>query len=384
VAEIARVVTFLTTEGMSLNATAYAMFVDAVNANLLPALSVLEKRANGDYSRDDRLDTFPAFTDEPARSGGVSCWALFEAYVTATQPAPNTVSRWQSVFREMEREFAEVGADGITEDYARKWMHGLITETRGARTVHDVWLTASRTVFTWARKHKHIGQNPFKEVQVDVPRKRQTREVGRSFTVAEASTILRASLTNETPTTPTERARRWAPWLCAYSGARAGEITQLRGRDVEDRNGLYVMVLTPDAGTVKNGELRTVPLHEHIIEQGFIEMVRQVGKGPLFYNDATPQPTSTDPLKPTRRRADTARERLGAWVRGLGVNDPGISPNHAWRHLFKRIADESGIPEKMNDDITGHTQATVGRKYGPPLVAAMADALKKFPRYKLD
>jgi integrase len=155
----------------------------------------------------------------------------------------------------------------------------------------------------------------------------------------------------------------------------------LRGRDIEDRNGLYVMKLTPDAGTVKNGEPRTVPLHAHIIEQGFIEMVRQVGKGALFFNDATPQRASTDPLKPTRRRADTARERLGAWVRGLGVNDPEISPNHAWRHLFKRIADESGIPEKMNDAITGHKQATVGRKYGPPLVAAMADALKKFPRY---
>jgi len=71
-------------------------------------------------------------------------------------------------------------------------------------------------------------------------------------------------------------------------------------------------------------------------------------------------------------------------VRGLGVDDPEISPNHAWRHTFKRIADEIGMPEKMNDAITGHTQATEGRKYGAPSVSAMADALKKFPRYALD
>ncbi|MCW1996524.1 UNVERIFIED_ORG: hypothetical protein M2215_003323 [Bradyrhizobium japonicum] len=38
----------------------------------------------------------------------------------------------------------------------------------------------------------------------------------------------------------------------------------------------------------------------------------------------------------------------------------------------------------MNDAITGHTQATEGRKYGPPTASAMAEALKKFPRYKLD
>jgi hypothetical protein len=68
----------------------------------------------------------------------------------------------------------------------------------------------------------------------------------------------------------------------------------------------------------------------------------------------------------------------------LGVNDPAISPNHGWRHLFKRIADESGIPEKMHDAITGHTQATEGRKYGPPNAGAMAEALKKFPRYASD
>ncbi|MEY9459777.1 integrase [Bradyrhizobium ottawaense] len=356
IAELARVATFLASEGMALNKAALALFVDAVSDNLLLALSVLERRANGDYSRDDTPDSFPQFTDGPVRASGVSCWELFEAFVMATKPAPKTVNRWRAVFLEMQREFAEVGADGITEDAARKWMHGLITETRGASTVREIWLSASRRVFGWAREHKRIRQNPFKEVRVDVPRKMQTRENGRSFTAAEASTILKASLEYEKPTTPTERTRRWVPWLCAYSGARPGEITQLRGSDIEDRNGLFVMKLTPDAGTMKTRKIRIVPLHEHIVGQGFIELVRGVGKGALFYNDSTPQRVSADPLKPSRSRADTARAHLGTWVRGLGVDDPELSPNHAWRHTFKRIADEIGMPEKMNDAITGHTE----------------------------
>lgn len=384
VAELARVATFLASEGKALNATAYALFVDAVSDNLLLAISVLERRANGDYSRDDTPDSFPQFTDGPVRGSGVSCWELFEAFVTATTPAPNTVTRWRAVFLEMQREFAEVGADGITEDAARKWVHGLITEKRAAITVREIWLSASRRVFSWAREHKRVRQNPFKEVKVDVPRKVQTREDGRSFTSAEASIILKASLAYQKPVTPTERTRRWVPWLCAYSGARSGEITQLRGGDIEDRNGFYVMKLTPEAGTVKTGKPRVVPIHEHLIAQGFIEMVQQVGKGALFYNDKTPQKKSNDPLKPSRSRADTARAHLGTWVRGLGVDDPELSPNHAWRHLFKRIGDEIGMAEKMNDAITGHTQATEGRKYGPPTAVTMAEALKKFPRYKLD
>src|ERR1700730_3302164 len=300
IAEVARVATFLASEGLPLNASAYALFVDAVSDNLLPALSVLERRANGDYSSDDTPDTFPAFTDGPARASGVSCWELFEAFVTATKPAPKTVGRWRGVFLEMQREFAEVGADGINEDAARAWVHGLINEERGASTVREIWLSASRRVFSWAREHKRIRQNPFKEVKVDVPRKMQTREDGRSFTAAEASTILKASLAYNKPTTPTERTRRWVPWLCAYSGARPGEITQLRGSDIEARDGMYVMRLTPEAGTVKTGNIRVVPLHEHIIGQGFIEMVKRIGNGALFYNDALPQRVSADPLKPTR------------------------------------------------------------------------------------
>jgi integrase len=384
VAELARVATFLASVGMALNATAYALFVDAVSDNLLMAISVLERRANGDYSRDDTPDSFPPFTDGPTRNTGVTCWELFEAFVKATNPADKTVQRWRAVFLEMQREFAEVGAEGITEDTARAWVHGLVSADRSALTVREIWLSASRRVFGWAREHKRIRQNPFAEVKVDVPRKVQTREEGKAFTDKEAHSILKASLMYDKPATPTERTRRWVPWLCAYSGARSGEITQLRGRDIEARDGMYVIKLTPEAGTMKGGKIRVVPLHEHIIAQGFIEMVKQIGKGALFYNDATPQRVSADPLNPSRSRADTARAHLGTWVRGLGITDPELSPNHSWRHTFKRIAEAVGITEKVHDAITGHTPATEGRKYGQPSVSDMAKALRKFPRYKLD
>jgi len=142
----------------------------------LPAFSLLEKRANGDYSRDETPDAFPVFNAGPVRASGVGCWELFEAYVHVVKPAPTTVMRWRSVFLAMQQHFAEVGADGITEDAARAWIHSLISEERQASTVREVWLSASRTVFAWARVHKRIHQNPFKEVKVDVPRKVQKRE----------------------------------------------------------------------------------------------------------------------------------------------------------------------------------------------------------------
>ncbi|MFK4385897.1 tyrosine-type recombinase/integrase [Bradyrhizobium sp. USDA 223] len=384
IAEVARVATFLASEGKSLNSTAYALFVDAVSDNLLVAFSLLEKRANGDYSHDDTPDTFPPFTDGPVRASGLGCWDLFEAFVVATKPADTTVQRWRAVFLEMQRQFVDIGANGITEDAARSWVRGLVSEERSALTVREVWLSASRRVFAWGLEHKHLHRNPFATIKVDVPRKAQTRETGKAFTPEEARTILKAALAIESPRTPSERAKRWVPWLCAYSGARPGEITQLRGSDIEQRGRFYVMKLTPDAGTIKTRQMRVVPIHQHIIDQGFLEMVREVGKGALFYNDRAPQRArKVDPLKPSRARAATTRAHLGEWVRSIGVTDTELSPNHAWRHTFKQIADRVGISEKVHDAITGHAPASEGRRYGAPTVEDMAKALKRFPRYKL-
>ena len=172
------------------------------------------------------------------------------------------------------------------------------------------------------------------------------------------------------------------PWICAYTGARAGEITQLRGKDVVQREGQWAIQITPDAGSVKTGEPRIVPVHEHLIEQGFIDFVRAKGEGPLFYNAEAPlRTTGSDPTNPSKAWPVKTRERIGEWVRKLGVTGKGIQPNHAWRHTFKQIADRVGISEKVSDAITGHSPASVGRSYGAPTVGDMAEALKKFPKY---
>ena len=63
---------------------------------------------------------------------------------------------------------------------------------------------------------------------------------------------------------------RWAPLLMAVTGARAGEIAQLRISDVpEDDQGRWSVKIMPEAGTVKTeaGE-RTIPLHSAVVKEG--------------------------------------------------------------------------------------------------------------------
>jgi integrase len=201
----------------------------------------------------------------------------------------------------------------------------------------------------------------------------------------EVELILSSALAITDTRRVSKAACRWVPWICAYTGARAGEITQLRGEDVLQRDGYWAIHITPEAGTVKTSEPRTVPLHEHLIEQGFVEYARSKGKGPLFYDAESPSKAHTiDPTNPPKPRSVRQRERVGEWVRKIGVTDEAVAPNHAWRHTFQRIADRLGITEKMSDAITGHAPASVGRSYGMPTVGDMAEALKRFPKYDVN
>jgi integrase len=214
-----------------------------------------------------------------------------------------------------------------------------------------------------------------------VPKKTRRRET-QAFSTKEIRLILSNASAIKDTTRPAMAARRWVPWICAYSGARAGEITQLRGQDVIERDGVKALRITPDAGPIKTRAARTVPLHEHLIAQGFLAFINSKGKGPLFYHAEQEAPTR-DITNPKLSPAVRARSRLGEWVRSIGVGDKEASPTHGWRHTFKQIADRHGISDRVSDAITGHAPPTEGRAYGAPTLEDMANALKHFPRYKV-
>ena len=316
IADEAKTAQFLASKGVVLNSEAQALFLDCVLAEFIAAILRLERLAGGDYEPDDRPSGFPKFDGRPVRQGAtVTPWALFAAWVNAAttfglhgEPVARGVSRSRKRF---------ASASDITEDDAREWARKLVTPQRGPRTVNDVWITAARTVFSWAVGERIMAANPFESVRVTRATKGSDREI-QAFSPEEAATILRASSATGEPRTTLEGAIRWVPWLCAYSGARAGEITQLRGADIQQRGEIHAMLITPAAGTVKTGKARAVPIHEHLIEQGFLEFVKSRGDGPLFY-DPVEENGPSDPLNPRRPPAVVVRQKVAAWVRNLGI-----------------------------------------------------------------
>lgn len=97
-----------------------------------------------------------------------------------------------------------------------------------AKTVKDSDLSALKTLFGWAVSNHRLTNNPATGITIKLGKRRVTRPKG--FTDEEAKALLEAADAhrqgNEQP--KTSAAKRWVPWLCAYTGARVGEVAQAR------------------------------------------------------------------------------------------------------------------------------------------------------------
>ncbi len=183
---------------------------------------------------------------------------------------------------------------------------------------------------------------------------------------------------------------RWLEVLYADIAANAGqygrarlfigsederrEMAQLRKQDVALRDGLWVVTITPDAGSVKGGKYREFPLHPQLVEMGFPDFVAGRGPGYLFL-----RPSGDGDVAGPRQGLTN---RLSEFVREV-VDDMRVKPNHGWRHRFKTVAIDAGAGERVIDAIVGHAPRNVGDTYGEVTLKAMADAINKLPRYEV-
>lgn len=387
--ELGKVETFLAEQAMSLDENTRRAFLDALEDEVPAAFNVLRRRAGGDYAPDPRLARFAQggslSTNGNRKLAGMNGWEAFEAWVNERQPAAATIDRWRGVFLSFNEHFKDRDVATISEEEAIAWKNTLVTEKRSAQSANDVWLRAVITVFNWLATNKKLKTNPFEGVRIAGPKKVKRRE--KEFVQEEWQAILKAALAPPPPRLKAEKAaaRRWVPWLCAYTGSRPGEMTQLHGSSVKQHNGIWIIDITPEDGTVKGASFRKVPIHEHLIEQGFLDFVEKVGDGPLFYDSDDNRAVSKDPTKPVRPPYVIARNKLGEWVRNdVKVDDPDIRPNHAWRHTFKRKAARVGMEKRFRTAFCGHETDEIGDIYETPTIEDMAEELKKFPRYVLE
>lgn len=304
----------------------------------------------------------------------------YREYAAGLSPATN--KRWSPV---IEHFVAFVGHDDllrVSADDVHRWKKYVGSEKikrggqRSSKTIREVYLAALKATFSYCVDERLISANPVVGIKQTVRRAPRLRS--KDFTDGEVAIILNATLVaHPNLSEPHAFARRWVPWLCAYTGARVNEITQLRAADVGLLKGHWFIRITPEAGSQKSNEARVVPLHEHLVHQGFPDAIKG-RSGPLFYSPSLARGGSR--ANPQYKKTG---ERLASWVRELGVSDPTVQPNHAWRHLFKTRAKNAGMEEEAREAIPGHAASTEGRKYGENDIPYLAKQIGLLPRFEV-
>jgi integrase len=373
--------------GLVLNGPSHARIVDQIGELYRALCHLMIRRCEGDWTPDRTAERLPIWTSPvaaPQQKPSVAITELFDGYVAERKPAPATVKAWTRFIAHLVKFIGSDDAAAVSPDDALRWKDALLQTpkadggSRSAKTVRDTYLAAARTVFAWGTENRRISANPFSGIKVRGPKRERLR--GPGLTDQEAETILLAALQppNSRLSPRYALAVRWVPWLCAYTGARVGEMNQLRKQDVAIDDGVWTVRITPEAGHVKTGKARVVPLHSHLLEQGFLEMVKAAKAGPLFY-DPSAHRGGTD----GNPQAAKAGERLAKWVRALGVDDPEVAPNHGWRHRFKTEMRRAKFDQEAREVLQGHAFKTEGNAYGEWPPSSLAEQIEKLPRYAM-
>lgn len=354
----------------------------AVADAVLQAKEHLLKLSEGDYRPDPDANRFPELDlaskrDDKGNSGDFLLLNVFEKYAAEKKIKPATRKKWKPIIAKVAKEVPDIR--NLTREWVIGWKDRLVASGLDHGHIKHSYLACLKATCNWGKGNGRIAVNPVDDVMIAIPKKGKIRN--KWFTAAEARTILNGTLA-EPPKRLSEEnkaARRWIPWLCAYTGARVGEIAQLRKQDIVEEEGYWLIEITPEAGSTKDSNARFVAVHPHLIEQGFLRFVQSKRNGPLFY-----EPSRSRGGKEANPQYKKVGERLAAWIRELGVNDENISPNHAWRHFFKTKARGIYMDVGARDYMQGHVPATEGEAYGGFEPHVLVHEISKLPRFELE
>jgi integrase len=160
----------------------------------------------------------------------------------------------------------------------------------------------------------------------------------------------------------------WYFRIGAYTGARIGEVAQLRSEDVFEHHGVWVIRFTYDDEEGlqnKTRETRLVPVADQLVRWGFLDFVKS-RKGQLF-----------PVVKPNAAGNWSAyvSPKVNAMIRRAGFGREYVA--HSWRHtLITRLrgkAEDSVVQRITHESGSG----SVWSKYGEVEIAEMRKAVNR-------
>lgn len=344
------------------------------------AAKINEAKALGDYSDSGETNKYPAFeivapTEEPVCSARLTFADVIDKEVQrrasgrgGTPLREHSEKKYRQAVAEFDASRGDDDILTIDAKQADQWLNDLLDAGKlKIKTVRDRFKNV-KTVIEWARE-QGLGEvfperNPLDLVKP--PKAEATDSAARTLTLDEAGVILGAARRESKPEL------RWLPWMCAYSGARIGEVAQLRPDDFFHVGGDWFYKLTTEGDRrLKGGySIRRVPIHPALIDEGllsFVEDGRERGVRRLFPN--------------------RSQGNIRDWVRDeLGLTRDTMAPNHGWRHLFEDKALIAQMTDAAKLYITGRSRGSSAEGYGKSdvMLPGLAAQMRKVTPYAVD
>lgn len=266
--------------------------------------------------------------------------------------------------RSLSREMRKMTMSELLERLGRSPAPEGATLKSGSINKH---ISALHTVFRWIEQQGYLDDypnwsNPAANMKMHDPAGEEENRLpydADDLTLIFSSPVFRS---DERPRGGGGEAAKWLPLVALVSGARVEEIGQALVSDVKEHDGiLYLDINTLDkqAGKrVKNkSSRRKLPLHPELLRCGLLTYVDQRKRdgGVRLFPDLRPSVSG--------QITGNWSKWWGHYTDALGITDPR-KVFHSFRHTFKRACRAAHIEEELHDALTGHTSASVGRKYG--------------------
>ncbi|CAG9219980.1 Site-specific recombinase XerD [Paraburkholderia tropica] len=302
------------------------------------------------------------------------------SWIARNAPKANAISRTNKALDLFEEAVGLIPLRQLTKAHGAKFVRFLLDESeRGfKRKTASNHANAIGVLVRVAVKDDLIDRNPF-DLTFDKTIGAETRT---PWTDAELALVYMHPLFSDRMDA-VPRWQRVTPadgrallLILQHTGARIGEVAQLRRCDFLVQDGMTAIRITAEAGTLKTKESeRTVPLAAHLLADAWF------GAWVAGLMDGTSPGAPAFPSMAGRTRGpgDTAVQWFFQFRKAAGLPEGTLNGAHRFRHWIRSALAAKHIGEETADAITGHAaQGSSGRvAYTKIPLDVMLDALNR-------
>jgi len=339
------------------------LIFDAKTPGALDALRECLKayrRARQDAARRDAgevIETPPApERAEPRQAHAAKLRHVYDLWKASKKRSSDTERACLLALQAFEEQSGNPDIRQITRAQGDAFRAHLLKKDLSSKTKHDR-MTWVKSLLKYAYQDLELlNRNPWEGLDID--HSTENRRSPWSIAQMKAFAALPLFSRYELPSgwKAGGAAAYWVPLLALYTGARVGELCQLRVADIEtDASGAFVKISGEAEGArVKTAAgWRTVPLHSELVRLGFLDYVRDTKK------------SGSDSLWPALRlRKGKPGGYFSGWYGEYRRDNGTITPDlHSLRHTVRSRLAHGKVASSTRDRITGHkVQGSVGTR----------------------